>query len=341
MHGSITGVDYYLPEQTLSNADLLSEFPCFNFERLSTKTGIKVRHVASSQESSADLAITAAMKLFVRDPSIASSIDYLLLCTQSPENILPATACTVQERLGIPRNAGALDYNLGCSGFIYGLGIAEGLIATSQAHRVLLLTSDTITRYLSPHDERSRALFGDAAAATLIDAVDDAHLGPFVYGTDGRGKDSLTVLGPRCGNRLTSCENNPHGAIAETYKPTLIMDGPRVFSFALEEVPQAVYRLLAMAQMKAEDIKLFVFHQANRYLVEELYRSLDVPPCKQHFSIEHCGNTSSSSIPIALHHAALEGRVFEGDRILIVGFGVGFSWSATIVRWSNSRILPR
>lgn len=328
-HGSIARVGYALPDRLLSNADLSSLFRDYDFAKLSAKTGITSRHVASENELSSDLAFLAVTKTFKHHISLLHSVDYFLLCTQSPDKILPSTACILQDRLGIPRSAGALDINMGCSGYPYCLGIAEGLIATRQAQRILLVTVDKITQYLAFQDYQNRALFGDAASATLIEASGQESIGPFVYGTDGRGKNSLVVHGQKYDRRPTPLPG--YSQIQYDYN----MDGQKVFAFAVQEVPRAVKRLLDVAQLSESDIALFVFHQANRYLLEEIYRILAIPSHKQYFALSDCGNTGSSSIPIALYHAALEGVIAHGDQVMIVGFGVGFSWSGTIIRWGN------
>src|SRR5438309_11485134 len=181
IHGTISAIEYFLPEKIVTTADLSAEFPDWSVEKIDAKTGIQERHIAAPGECASDLAVAAAQKLFESKACTASDIDFLLFCTQSPDYFLPTTACLIQNRLGIPTTAGAYDFNLGCSGYIYGLGQAEGLIATGQASNVLLLTAETYSKFIHPRDRSVRTIFGDAAAATLIRAVeaDAPYIGPF------------------------------------------------------------------------------------------------------------------------------------------------------------------
>ena len=337
MHSVISAIDYYLPEQVLSTRDLAEEFPTWSIEKIDRKTGIDTRHIAAGNEYVSDLAVAAASKLFLSGACSAEDIDFLLLCTQSPDYLIPTTACIVQARLGIPTSAGALDYNLGCSGYIYGLGIAEGLISSKQARSILLLTSDTYSKHLDKSDVGCRAIFGDGAAATLIVAEDisSATIGPFIYGTDGRGAENLILR--ESGMKRSQYKVLRDGEIKspEAGSPFLRMDGAKIFSFALDIVPKLVTRLLERAAVRLEDIDLFVFHQANAYILDALRESLRIPVDKIQISLAFSGNTVSSTIPIALKEASLNGRLEPGHQVMLIGFGVGLSWGATLVKWSG------
>jgi 3-oxoacyl-[acyl-carrier-protein] synthase III len=336
MHAFVAGIEYFLPKRALTTEELSSLFPAWSVEAIDAKTGIRHRHIAGRDECASDLGVAAALRLFRSGTCRPSDIDFLLFCTQSPDYVLPTTACLVQDRLGISMNAGAIDCSIGCSGFVYGLGISEGLIASGQAMNILLITADTYSKYINESDRTSRTLFGDGAAATLIRgrSGDAPTLGPFVYGTNGEGANDLIVR--NSGTRLTYMSNEAT-PVSETGRPEpgfLTMNGPRIFQFAISTVPRAVSMLLEKAEMTMDDIDLFVFHQANAYLLEELRRRLRIPQEKFQVTISHCANTVSSTIPIALKHAELEGKLKIGHVIMLVGFGVGYSWSATIVRWS-------
>ncbi len=328
-HGVIRNIEFYLPENTLTTKSLSIIFPMWRCEAIESKTGIGNRHIASENECASDLAVNAALRLFSSGACLPSDIDFILLCTQSPDFILPTTACLVQHRLHIPKTAGALDLGLGCSGFVYGLGLAEGLITSGQARSILLITSDTYSKYLHRADKSTRALFGDGAAATWIVAQDrsDSALGPFIYGTDGGGAMNLIV--PDSGTR--------RGLLVPQHIPTtpgcLYMDGNAIFQFAIQTVPDLVGSLLKRAQMTIEEIDLFVFHQANAFILEELRLQLKIPKDKMQISLLDCANTVSSTIPIALKYAGLEGKLSNGCLIMVVGFGVGYSWAATLIRW--------
>ena len=336
---TIRGIEYHLPDQVLSSAKLAAEFPEWSVEKIDEKTGIGERHIAAEGETSADLACAAATKLFASGVCDPASIDYVLFCTQSPDYILPTSACLLQERLGIPTTAGALDYNLGCSGFVVGLGLAKGLVETGQASRVLLLTGETYSKFLHPRDKSVRTIFGDAASATLVEAGEgvgpESSIGPFVYGTDGSGAGNLIV--PTGGAR--EARTTESGVAREEEggnwrsHDNLYMNGAEIFNFTLRTIPKCVKDLLTVSATSMDDIDLFVFHQANQYILDHLRKKMHVPEEKFFMAMRHCGNTVSSSIPIALKHALEQGRLKLGDRVMLVGFGVGYSWAATLVRW--------
>ena len=338
MHASIAAIEYFLPKKTVSTADLSAEFPDWSVEKIDSKTGIRDRHVVDSEECSSDLAFAAAKKLFESGACRPEQIDFILLCTQSPDYFLPTTACLLQDRLGIPTTAGALDFNLGCSGFVYGLGLAEGLIASGQASKVLLLTAETYSKFLNPQDRSVRTIFGDAAAATLVSAVDVPAplIGPFVYGTDGRGGPNLIV--PAGGMRKPRTAESAIAAEVEggniRSQDNLYMNGAEIFNFTLTAVPQSVQSLLDKSGSKLEDIDLFVFHQANKYMLDHLRKRMKIPEEKFQLAMSHCGNTVSSTIPIALKHASTDGKLKAGSLVMLVGFGVGYSWGASLLRWS-------
>lgn len=338
VHASIAAIEYYLPEAVVSSKDLAAEFPEWSVEKIDQKTGIRQRHIAAPDECASDLAVKAAQALFASDAVKAEEIDFVLLCTQSPDYFLPTTACLVQHRLGIPTTAGAYDFNLGCSGFIYGLGQAEGLIATGQASKVLLLTTETYSKFIHRGDKSVRTIFGDAAAATLITAkeAEKPLIGPFVYGTDGAGAENLIVK--TGGMRAARSEESGRAAEAESGNvrsgDNLFMNGGEIFNFTLSSVPDAVNRLLAKAQMPVEQVDLFVFHQANRYMLEHLRKRMKIDEAKFAVMMDHCGNTVSSTIPIALRDCLAAGKLKSGALVMLVGFGVGYSWGATLLRWA-------
>ena len=324
MKAAIQAIEYYLPQQTLTTAQLAAEHPEWMPEKIDKKTGISERHIAAPDECASDLGVEAARKLFDSGAIAPGEIDYLLFCTQSPDYFVPTTACLMQDRLGIPATAGALDFNLGHSGYVYGLGLAQGLIETGQAANVLLITAETYSKFIDPQDRSVRMIFGDAAAATLVRGVEsaDSFLGPYVYGTDGAGGPNLMV--PAGGMREPRNEHS---------RNSLYMNGAEVFTFTLSTVPDTVCRLLARSGKTLEEIDLFVFHQANGQLLEHLRKRIKIPEEKFQVAMSHCGNTVSSSIPIALKHALADGKLGSGQLAMLVGFGVGYSWSATLARW--------
>ncbi|HEX2060502.1 MAG TPA: ketoacyl-ACP synthase III [Thermoanaerobaculia bacterium] len=333
---AIRAVASHLPETVLSNDALAAMFGDWDADKIYEKTGIRERRIAAPDECASDLGVAAAQKLFERGACAPADIDFLLFCTQSADHVLPTTACLVQDRLGLRTDCGALDINQGCSGFVYGLSLAKGLIASGAAKNVLLITADTYTKYINERDRSVRTIFGDGAAATLISAIDaDAeHVGPFVFGTDGRGAQNLIV--PAGGTRLRvsdetrveSCDTSGNWRHAEN----LYMNGGEIFTFTLTAVPKAVNALLAQAGRTVEDVDHFVFHQANRFMLERIRGKMKLPEEKFWIDVETIGNTVSSTIPIALETGMAQGKMQAGQTALLAGFGVGYSWAAAMVR---------
>lgn len=319
-YAEIKALEYFLPEKTLDNETLSQGSDKWNPDKIQEKTGVRKRHVAQDHECASDLAFEAASRLFERNDCNRKEIDYVLFCTQSPDYFLPTTACILQDRLGIKRTAGALDFNLGCSGYVYGLSLAKGLIETDQAKNVLLLTAETYTKYLDKKDISTRAIFGDAASATLVGLGSPTKqmIGPFVFGTDGSGYDNLIVK--------NGCSRNPNA-----HDKILNMNGPDIFAFTLQAVPAAVISLLQKANIHFDDVDYFIFHQANKFMLTHLRDKINIPENKFHIDMEEYGNTVSSTIPIALKSVFLKKKMEVGSKIMLVGFGVGYSWSACMI----------
>jgi 3-oxoacyl-[acyl-carrier-protein] synthase-3 len=336
MHASIAAIEYHLPDAVLTSAELANFYPDWSVEKIESTTGIKTMHIAAPGECASDLAVQAARKLFDSGACSPSAIDFVLFCTQSPDYFAPASACVIQDRLGIGTSAAALDFNLGCSGFVYGLGLAEALISSGQASNILLLTADTLTRFVHPKDKSVRLLFGDAGAATLLRAADGSpSIGPFVYGTDGKGCANLII--PAGGMRQPCSRREPEEVEDDLgnvrTNESMFMNGAAVFDFTVETVPASIKKLLMKAGLDDSGVDLYVFHQAGKPILEYLRKRMRIPPEKFYIAMSHCGNTSSSTIPIALKHAMLEGRLPTGARVVVIGFGVGYSWAASLIRW--------
>jgi len=328
MKAFIKNVSYYLPEQVITNQELLHDFPEWSVEKVASKLGVVQRHIAAKNELSSDMAIKAANKLFEEYNLQPEKIDYVLFCTQSPDYFLPTSACIIQHKLGIPSTAGALDFNLGCSGFVYGLSLAKGLIIAGIAKNVLLLTAETYSKYIHQKDKSNRTIFGDAATATLISDTGFGEILNFALGTDGRGADNLIVKtgGLRYTEQIEDLSFDENGNPSSS--DHLYMDGSEIFNFTLEMVPILVEQTLQKNKVSVEDINLFVFHQANKYLLNFLRKKIRIPEDKFYYFIENVGNTVSSTIPIALKEANNENKL-KGN-ILLAGFGVGYSWGGTI-----------
>ncbi len=329
----IRAMAYHLPVNRLDNQTLAQHHPTLNPQKLTAKTGIEARHIAASGELASDLAVAAAERLFNQGQVAPDDIDHLIFCTQAPDYFLPTSAALIHRRLGLRTDAGSLDINLGCSGFIHGLGLAAGLIGTGQAGRVLLLTADTYSKFIADDDISTRSIFGDAGAAVVVEAG-RGLLGPFAYGTDGSGADNLIVATGGLRQPSEWADGSYRNAIGERRAGApLFMNGPEVFNFTLAAVPQAVAALLAKAALSLETIDLIVFHQANAMMLEALRRKMGLPVEKFFVSLTETGNTVSSTIPIALCQAVEAGRLQPGHRVLSVGFGVGYTWAATLMVW--------
>jgi len=319
-------VAVHLPEREETNAQLQEEFPNWDMNLIFEKTGIAARRIAAPGECASDLGVAAAEKLFSQFDVDPKSIDFLLFCTQTPDYKLPTTACVMQSRLGLATNCGALDFNLGCSGYVYGLALADGLIRSGSVGRVLLVTAETYTKYIHRTDRSLRTIFGDGAAATLIEASDTPTLRAFKYGTDGEGAD--TLLATEGGARLPEDAHQPRHR--KRWPSALYMDGPALIAFSVAEVPKLVEDVLKTADLDRESIDLFIMHQATKKLMGEIQKCLDLPDDRMPMLLEQCGNTVSSTIPILIDHLRREQRLKAGMRSVLVGFGVGLSWAGCV-----------
>lgn len=330
MNAYIKDIAYYLPERVVTNEELVKEFPEWSVDKIADKVGVLERHVAASDETATDMAVKAAEALFAQGTVQRSEVDFVLLCTQSPDYFLPSSACVIQDRLGIPTGCGALDFNLGCSGYEYGLALAKGLIVGGVAKNVLFLTAETYNKYLHPRDKGNRTIFGDGATATVVSTSGFAEIGQFNLGTDGSGANNLIVKTgasrhpQKCDDLSFDEGGNPRSS------DYLFMDGSEIFMFTLVKVPKMMKAVLAANKLQKEDIDLFVFHQANKYMLEHLRKKLKIDEDKFFVNLEKVGNTVSSTIPIALCDARKQGRL-RGN-VLLAGFGVGLSWGATVLR---------
>ena len=331
----LAAVAYHLPSGELTNEQLSTIFPEWSVDKIMNKVGISARRVVTENEFTSDLAVAAAQNLFKENNINPADIDYLILCTQSPDYFLPTTACLVHERLQLPSAAGAIDINQGCSGFVYGLSIAKGLIASGDVGNVLLITAETYSRFLHPNDKGNRSIFGDAAAAALITANSaGATIGKVVLGTDGKGAKNLIVKNgamrfPKTADLSVRADIDGN-FFNDNY---LYMNGTEIFNFTLESVPVLVKNVLKKNQLQQEEIDLFVFHQANQFMLDYLCKKIKVPADKFFISMERCGNTVSSTIPIAMKHALQEEKIKAGSKVLIAGFGVGYSWGGTVLQF--------
>ena len=330
MNSTLSKIEYILPEKVITNEQLSQEFPEWQADKIAEKVGIKFRHVVLDNETATDLAIQVSEKLF--ETYNKKKIDFLLYCTQSPDYILPTSACIIQDKLGLNKSIGALDFNLGCSGYIYGLSLAKGLIKARIATEILLITSETYSKHLHKLDKGNRSIFGDGAAATVISACEKEKIGNFEFGTDGNGYDNLIIRNGGAKNRY---QNNSRDIFDDSgfvrNDNCLYMNGPEIFNFTIQTIPSLVDQTLNKNNLSMETIDYIIFHQANKFILDYLRKKLKIPLEKFYQNMENSGNTVSSTIPIALKDCLDKKIITKGNKVLIAGFGVGYSWGGTVI----------
>ena len=322
----IRRIEYYLPEQVVTNDDLAEVFETWSAEKIYKKTGITSRHIAAENETALDLAEKACVKIFNDGAIDKEEIDFLVFVTQNPDYRLPTTACLLQDRLGLRKGIGAFDINLGCSGFIYGLAVAKSLVDAKLASNVLLVTSEIYSKYINELDRSTRTIFGDGAAATVV-GIDGIQIGPFDFGTDGSGEDAFKI--PASGARIPQTEET--SKVLEDNANAPFGDDVTAIT-TLREVPESVNRVLEKAGLKLEEVDQFIFHQANQFMLNHLRHVIGIDKEKFYINMADTGNTVSASIPIALKRALDEKVIEENQTVLLSGFGVGLSWGTVILK---------
>jgi 3-oxoacyl-[acyl-carrier-protein] synthase-3 len=338
MEAYIKAVAYYLPENVLSNEMISNLHPEWSINKIAEKTGIHNRHISEENEFASDLAMKAAAKLMEEYSLLPSIFDFILLCTQSPDYPLPTTACLLQTQLNIPSTAGALDFNLGCSGYIYGLALAKGLIVSGIAKNILFITAETYSKYIHPGDKSNKTIFGDGAAASHISTDGFAKIEDFVLGTDGTGANNLIVK--EGGSRSRGLTNEKLEDSSRNIHPAscLFMNGPEIFTFTAQSVPKLIRDTISKNNLAFDDIDGYIFHQANLYMLNFLKKMIKIPDEKFFVFIEDCGNTVSSTIPIALEEAKRSGFLKNKKNIILAGFGVGYSWGGVLLQLNKEEI---
>lgn len=324
-YAAVGPISVHYPERIETNEDLRADNPKWDMDLIASKTGIYERRIAAPNECSSDLGVKAAQNLFSEFDIDPSSIDFLLFCTQTPDYPLPTTACLMQDRLGLPTSCGALDFNLGCSGFVYGLSICDGLIRSGAAKRILFVTAETYSKLIDKKDRSLRTIFGDGAAATLIDSHDQPSLSQFRFGTDGKGAD--TLLATQNGFRPEEDAIEPRHR--RRWKSDLYMDGPGLINFTVGQIPGLLDDIMGSAGLTKSDIDYFLFHQATYKMLSQLQQTIDVEEEKVPILLRDIGNTVSSTIPILIRQMRERGMTPEMKN-LMVGFGVGWSWAGCL-----------
>lgn len=335
-HSYIEHISCYYPEKQLSNDELGKLFPGFKIQELTRLTGVHSRHITAHDETSVDMGVKAVMQLLEDTNVDRTEIGYLLFCSAGGDYITPPSACILHDRVGLPANCGAMDFNQGCTGFLYGLSLADSLIGAGQATKVLLVTAEAITKTIHPKDKANRSIFGDAAAATLLSAREDTTMArDFVFGTDGSKHEQIII---RQGRERFPSLGFPEGDFIDVQgnvrnHANFYMNGAEVFNFSVAKAPELVNELLNRYQLSFDQVDLFIFHQANQIILETIGRKLKIPKQKLIIEIEQTGNTVSSTIPIALKQLEQKGILKRGMTLLLGGFGVGFSWGGTLLKY--------
>jgi 3-oxoacyl-[acyl-carrier-protein] synthase III len=333
---SIRDIAVALPERILTNDELAEQNPAWDMDAVAVKAGVRSRHVVGPGETAFDLALTACRALFDAgvDPD---GIDAIVSCTQSPDYVMPGNAHLLHGSLGLRGEVMAFDYNLACSGFVYGLAFADSFVRSGLASSVLLVTADTYSRHINPGDRSARALFGDGAAVTHLTGDDEG--GGRVAGSalGSNGKDFEKFYIPAGGMRTPSGEDTKAESTdrsGNVRSPEDIrMDGLGVWSFVNSVVPRHIEAFLAGRSLGVGDVDLFVFHQASRMTLDSLARAMGLPEEKVYDNMESVGNLVSASIPVALRSALDEQRIGAGDRVLVSGFGVGLSYGSALLEF--------
>jgi 3-oxoacyl-[acyl-carrier-protein] synthase-3 len=322
MNYYIKHLEYYLPERIIDN-DYLSKSCGIDRNFLEEKVGIKIRHIASEYETTSEMASNAGSRLLSENSINKENVDLLLLCTQNPDFTLPTTACIVQHKLGLKNSCLAFDINLGCSGFIYSLAIAGNFIKTGMIKNGLIIMADQYSKTIDFKDKNTASIFGDAASAAFLTSCDDNYgVIDAVFGTDGSNADKLIV-------------HNSGVDLNKEKSGFLFMDGREIFKFSINIVPQSVNEILSMNNLFVKDIKYFIFHQANKYILGEIQKKLQIDDKQMIIDMEDYGNTVSSTIPIAYKNLASKNNLKTGDLVIFSGFGVGLSWGTILYRYIN------
>lgn len=332
----IDRIAYYLPAKIVTNADLVKENSSWDQSLLESKTGVIKRHIAGLSETALDLAYNACEKLFSEDNSIKNKVDCILFCTQSEDHIMPPNSCILHKKLGLSESVLAFDYNLACSGFIYGLAIARGLICSGIVKNVLLINADTYSKYISNNDRSVRVLFGDGAAATVITSKEgDEGIIDIECCTSGQHYDKFIIPAGAC--RMPKSEETSKPQIDKSGNvrtlENIYMDGMGILVFVNSKVPKQINLILERNKMTVNDIDCFVPHQASKMAIESLSKLIKINQEKIFVNLNEIGNTVSASIPIAIRDAIDAGRIRRGNKILLSGFGVGLSWGTALIKW--------
>lgn len=330
----IRHIEYHLPKGILTNSDLKSSHPDWDIKKVAEKSGVFQRHIAEQDETAFSLSIPAVEKLLDQSGVAVEDIQGIIFCTQSPDFIMPSNAFLIHKHFGFKSNVWAFDYNLACSGYIYGLAICRGFIETGMAENILLINADTYSRYINENDRSTKVLFGDGAAATLLSAEENGGIFDVSLASEGREYDFFYI--PSGGCRIPKSDQTKEVITDRSGNQRtaedIQMNGFAVWKFISGTVPVQIRELLSRNGLGIDDIDFYGFHQASKLTLDSLAKALKIDSEKVYMNLDKVGNTVSASIPIALKDAESEGRLKKGDLMLLSGFGVGLSWGSLIMR---------
>jgi 3-oxoacyl-[acyl-carrier-protein] synthase-3 len=325
-------VETFTPNDTLNNAELSKKFN-ISEDDIFKQTGIMNRFISSPEQLASDLAVAVGEKFFNQNPTVKKSeINFLLFCTSALDYVGPATACLIHDRLGLNKSCLAMDVPMGCAGFTNGLIIAKALIENGTAKNILFITSDMPTKVVHPKDYYLKSIFSDAAAASFISNKQGFEIGTFSFGTDGSGANNLIIKGSGARNPVDNDWLNQYEDVGGMKIGRMEMNGLEILKFSLREIPPLFEDVLKKNNLTKEDIDYFIFHQASGIVIKYLTKKLHLDAAKVISSLKEYGNTVSATIPIALSVAHKQNKIKPNSTIFIAGFGIGYSWSATIIK---------
>jgi 3-oxoacyl-[acyl-carrier-protein] synthase-3 len=331
----IEQIEYYLPDKVITNEDLAKENPDWDIEKIEKKSGIKSRHIAETDQTALDLAIKAIEKVLSTGFIAKDQIHAIIFCTQSPDYIMPSNSFLIHKYFNFNQEVWTFDFNLACSGFIYGLAISRGILETGLAKNILLITSETYSKYINRKDRSTSILFGDGAAASIITADKERGIIDIILSSNGGKFDTFYIPAGGCKvpKDIHTKEITIDHSGNERNLENIHMDGFAVWQFISKNVSEQINKLLIRNNLRVTDIDLFVFHQASKLTLDSLIKILKINEDKVFINLKDIGNTVSSSIPIALKDAEDQGKLRKGDLILLSGYGVGLSWGSIIMKY--------
>ena len=312
MNVKIKSIEYSLPKKREKLKDLIKYNPNWNYDRILKASGINNRFISSESENIISLSVKSSKKILKKFPK--DKIDFLIFVTQTSHLKLPSIACVLQNKLKLRNNILAFDINMGCSGFVYALNIAQKIILSKECKNGLIICSDTYSKYIKKNNSSCRPIFSDASSSILVGNTNEKSILNFVYGTDGSGAYDLYL------------EENSNN---------IYMNGSKVALFSLNRVPKSIKELLVKTNIKINKIDKFVFHQASKFVLDHIYKSLKIKKNQIYENYNKFGNTVSSSIPIALKEASKFNLIKNNDNIILSGFGVGLSWASVLIKWKK------